>query len=126
MKYRVTMENVEELTKLQRNILKNIGCYVKCGGTLVYSTCTISPMENIGNVRWFLENFPEFELVDVWERLSMELAEKLREESAVERGESRDALMEKCLQLLPGVHACDGFFIAVFVKKVLRHASVRE
>jgi 16S rRNA C967 or C1407 C5-methylase (RsmB/RsmF family) len=74
-------------------------------------------------VRWFLENFPEFELVDVWERLSMELAEKLREESAgvdessVERGESRDALMEKCLQLLPGVHACDGFFIAVFVKK---------
>lgn len=126
LKYRVTMENVEELTKLQRNILKNIGCYVKCGGTLVYSTCTISPMENIGNVRWFLENFPEFELVDVWERLSMELAEKLREESAVERGESRDALMEKCLQLLPGVHACDGFFIAVFVKKVLRHASVRE
>lgn len=123
LKYRVTLKDVEELAKLQRNILKNIGCYVKCGGTLVYSTCTISPMENIGNVRWFLENFPEFELVDVWERLSMELAEKLREESAgvdessVERGESRDALMEKCLQLLPGVHACDGFFIAVFVKK---------
>lgn len=129
LKYRVTLEDVEELAKLQRNILKNIGCYVKYGGTLVYSTCTISQVENIGNVRWFLENFPEFELANVWERLPAELAGKLRGESAEvtasgllgrksnkPRGESRDALAEKCLQLLPGVHACDGFFIAVFRK----------
>ena len=36
---------------------------LKPGGTLVYSTCTITPEENEAQVTWFLENFSEFELV---------------------------------------------------------------
>lgn len=121
LKYRVTPENIGELAKLQKEILQNARAYVKQGGTLVYSTCTISPAENMENVRWFLQEYPEFVLEDVWERLPRDLTEKLRGEMARERrsdSSGNDELQDKCLQLLPGVHACDGFFIAIFERNV--------
>ena len=37
---------------------------LKTGGVLVYSTCTITPKENEEQVMWFLDKFPEFELVE--------------------------------------------------------------
>ena len=37
--------------------------YVKVGGTLLYSTCTMDKMENEDNVTWFLKQHPQFELV---------------------------------------------------------------
>ena len=37
--------------------------YVKPGGKLVYSTCTIHHDENEDNARWFEETYPEFRLV---------------------------------------------------------------
>ena len=51
------------LTGLQRQILKVVQAYVKQGGKLVYSTCTIHKKENEENVQWFLENYPEFACV---------------------------------------------------------------
>ena len=36
---------------------------LKAGGVLVYSTCTITPKENEEQVMWFLDKFPDFELV---------------------------------------------------------------
>lgn len=64
IKYRVTMEGMRELVTLQRNILNAISKYVKKGGTLLYSTCTINPDENENNVRWFLDNHSEYALVE--------------------------------------------------------------
>lgn len=62
IKYRIKKEDQESLRDLQREILSTVHRYVKPGGTLVYSTCTICQMENEDNVAWFLENHPEFSL----------------------------------------------------------------
>lgn len=60
IKYRVTLEDCRALCALQREILQTVQQYVKPQGQLLYSTCTISPMENEGNVRWFLQEHPGF------------------------------------------------------------------
>lgn len=102
LKYKMTEQTQEELVALQRDILSTVKSYVKPGGTLIYSTCTIHEAENMGNVDWFLADNKDFELVSVKE----DLCEELR--ASVER--------DGCLQLLPGVHKSDGFFIAKFKK----------
>ena len=63
IRYKMTAQKQENLVQLQREILDTVHTYVKKGGTLVYSTCTIHTNENEGNVSWFLEKYPEYELV---------------------------------------------------------------
>jgi len=58
-------EEVRKLPELQLGILKASAEYVKPGGTLVYSTCTISKQENEDVVKSFLEECCGFELVDM-------------------------------------------------------------
>ncbi len=102
IKYRMTKEQQKELAALQRQILSVVQKYVKPGGTLVYSTCTINPDENEENVGWFLQNY-DFEAVS----LDDCFPEILHSETTA----------KGYLQLLPGVHESDGFFIAKFKKK---------
>lgn len=102
LKYKMTEQTQMELVKLQREILSQVKAYVKPSGTLIYSTCTIHEAENMGNVDWFLSENKEFELVSVKEDLCAELRASVTREG--------------CLQLLPGVHKSDGFFIAKFKK----------
>ncbi len=54
----------ETLSLIQRSILKNAAAYVKKGGILVYSTCTVNRDENEENIKCFLENFKEFDLIE--------------------------------------------------------------
>ncbi len=61
--YSKGIENVEELSKLQYEILESASQILKENGELVYSTCTITSEENTGNVKKFLENNPDFEPV---------------------------------------------------------------
>lgn len=103
IKYKMTEQGQQDLAKLQKDILKVVHRYVKPGGTLIYSTCTINEEENIENVRWFLQNYPGFEQV------SME---------SVVCDALKGSVKEGCLQLLPGIHESDGFFISGFCKKV--------
>lgn len=58
IKYTKTVEDVRNLAAFQRTLLTTAAEYVKPGGILVYSTCTITREENEDNVRWFLDNFP--------------------------------------------------------------------
>ena len=60
LKSKMTLEMTKELAELQRKILSIVRNYVKTGGTLIYSTCTINTEENEDNARWFVENFSEF------------------------------------------------------------------
>lgn len=103
LKYKATKEGVNSLAKLQREMLKNVQAYVKDEGKLVYSTCTINPAENMDNVHWFLNEYPEFELIDIHGLLCEELQKDVKENG--------------CIQLLPGVHQSDGFFLACMKKR---------
>ena len=94
----MTREALASLAELQRKILSVVWRYVKPGGILVYSTCTIDRQENEENVAWFLERYP-FRPVDIEGRLGEEL--------------KSDTMKEGYIQLLPGVHPCDGFFLSV-------------
>lgn len=60
IKWRRTEEDVDELCRIQKEILKNAAAYVKPGGILVYSTCTILPEENRLQTDEFLENNSNF------------------------------------------------------------------
>lgn len=61
IKYHVTPESLTSIVALQKQIVTNSWQYIKPGGTLLYSTCTINPTENEQMVQWITENFP-FEL----------------------------------------------------------------
>lgn len=58
IKYHASLEGMESLVKLQKEIMKNAVAYVKEGGTLLYSTCTIHKKENEEMVQWICENYP--------------------------------------------------------------------
>lgn len=102
IKYQVTEEGLYGLAQLQREILTVVSRYVKPGGKLVYSTCTINRQENEEQAGWFLENFP-FRPVNIEGMLGAAIQE--------------ESMREGYLQLLPGRYPCDGFFIAAFQKE---------
>lgn len=104
LRYKTGEDQTRELAVLQRTILDTVWKYVKPGGTLIYSTCTINCEENEDNAEWFLQNHPEFFL----ENLKDSLPEGFRR-AVDDKG---------FVQLLPGVNDSDGFFIARFKRKV--------
>lgn len=102
IKYNCSIEGINNLRSIQREILTVAQQYVKPGGVLLFSTCTITPEENQENADWFAEKFPFS-----YESLTPYLPEALAGETA----------KDGYLQLLPGVHETDGFFIARFRKR---------
>ncbi len=102
IKYHMTREKQRKLAALQKEILKNACRYVKKGGKLIYSTCTINREENEENARWIAEN-----LLLTPRSLVGILPGKYCTETAG----------NGFVQLLPGVHGTDGFFIAAFVRE---------
>ena len=87
-------DTMKELPALQLQILKNQARYVRPGGVLIYSTCTLVRRENEGVVEKFLKTNPEFSL----EPLKL----------PAQFGENTTGM----LTLVPGEHDTDGFFIA--------------
>ena len=123
IKYHVSKEGIEELTALQRRIVDASAAYVRPGGTLLYSTCTIDKEENQAMVRHIAEDL-DFEPVSLEEMLPERLlSERRRLEEDMERAGKDPAmgLKEKerraCIQLLPGYMEADGFFLARFRRK---------
>ena len=99
IKYRASMEGLTSLQQLQRQILENSVRYLRSGGILIYSTCTINRAENEENAAWI-----EKELGLQPEDLSSFLPEGI------------PGICGNMLQLLPHVHGTDGFFISRFRK----------
>lgn len=114
IKYNASVKSLEEVAKLQWEIIKSSWDYVKKGGTLIYSTCTVNPAENQEMVKRIVSEFP-FETVDITERLPKPLTDETFGKESAERI-LKDA-RQGYIQLLPGECGTDGFFIARLKRK---------
>ena len=88
IKYNKTLEQLNSLVEMQKQILSTASHYVKNNGVLIYSTCTLNKSENQDVVMWFLEQNADYEL---------------------------DAT--PFMTLFPNTNQTDGFFIAKLIKK---------
>lgn len=102
IKWNRNKEDIDNLVSLQYEILNTAKNYVKDGGTLLYSTCTISRRENISIVEKFLQHNENFQLEQI-----NEIDEKYDVFNTFQKG---------FLQLYPHIHGTDGFFIAKMKK----------
>jgi len=105
----MTYARMQELLPVQAKILDQAGAFVKPGGTLIYSTCTISPNENDGQADRFLADHSEFE--------EYPFADILPERVTARNPSHLDTARHGRLQLLPDDDGCDGFYIARFRRK---------
>lgn len=88
-------EEIKDLPIIQKKILNNASKYVKLGGNLIYSTCTIHDEENINIVKEFLNINDNFELVPI-DEVNVDL----------------DNQDKGYIKIYPNIHGMDGFFIA--------------
>lgn len=105
IKMNIGVEEMNQLVELQRNILDNVKSYVKPGGLLIYSTCTVNKEENLYQVKRFLKKNQDFVL------------EPINEVLKVYSGQVKVELLEPfisegCLQLLTNEGISDGFLLA--------------
>ena len=102
LKWRQSVQSLQELTALQARILASAARCVAPGGRLVYATCSILTEENQAQAELFLANHPDFELVDAAPILAARTALQIE---------------GPYLSLRPDIHGTDGFFAAIFEKK---------
>lgn len=116
IKYNVSADKIEEIVKLQRQILDVAVRYVKPGGYIILSTCTLNPMENEENVSYLKAK--GFETADISPDLPQQLFEDYKSfDEAYYKKVTKDA-KEGFITLIPGVCECDGFFVAKLKKQV--------
>ncbi len=117
IKYNVTKQSLSDLAKLQWEIIKTAWDYVKPGGILMYSTCTVNQAENEDMINQICSELP-FEVVDFTDRLPEALKKSVVKEGEVNMCLPIEKQAEKgCIQLLPGEYGTDGFFIAKLRRK---------
>lgn len=98
IKWNKSREELKEIVKVQREIMENAWQYLKQGGTMVYSTCTLNKEENEQNIEWFLNKHKNCKL----EKVFIGNGDNLRYENGM-------------LTVLPNEYM-DGFFIAKLKK----------
>lgn len=99
-KWRINENSIYRMASLQSKMMEVAGDHVRDGGTVIYSTCSITFEENEGVIINFLKKHPEFELAEANPRL----------------GEPGLRGFEKNQRLYPFKHHCQGFFIAKITK----------
>ncbi|WP_456290411.1 16S rRNA (cytosine(967)-C(5))-methyltransferase RsmB [Paenibacillus sp. AK002] len=99
LKWGKSQEDIHEIAALQLRLLESVSTLLRPGGILVYSTCTIEPMENEGVVSAFLEGHSEFAIAEDGLGALSRLGE-----NSLSRGGG--------IQILPQHYHSDGFYIA--------------
>jgi len=97
LKWRRGERDIQRLSEFQVSILSNLSAYVKEGGVLIYSTCTVFHEENEGVAETFLGGHPEFQL----DQIEKGKSEKLR-----------PFLQNGYFKTFPPKDEMDGFFVA--------------
>jgi 16S rRNA (cytosine967-C5)-methyltransferase len=100
-KWRLTKRSISGMSKIQKEMIEQCAEYVKDGGFMVYSTCSITVEENEMVIEKFLKLHPEFKLVESKPRIGLPGL----------RG------LTKCQRLYPHIHECNGFFVAKLKKE---------
>jgi len=95
-----SMEAVAALPVVQKAVLRGAAAYVRPGGRLVYSTCTLNRAENEDVVLDFLEEYGDFTFAEI----------DLNIDGCLKTGGGM-------MQFLPHQMGCDGFFVAVMERK---------
>lgn len=99
IKWKRDSEDIKKLKPTQLGLLNNAKNFLKKGGVIVYSTCSIEPEENIEIIKQFLEQNPDFELVTEHPQIKKELIDK-----------------DGCISTFPNLHKMDGSFAAKLIK----------
>jgi 16S rRNA (cytosine967-C5)-methyltransferase len=108
IKWRLTPEDLIDLPARQLSILQSAMKHVAPAGRLVYSTCSLEREEDENVIEEALRGNPSFRLKDV--RFQMET---LRAEEELLVKDLSSLVHGSYLRTIPGVHACDGFFVAI-------------
>lgn len=101
LRWRKLPEMLEQLPILQEEILRGVAPLLMNGGTLVYSTCSLEPEENLQVINSFLQTEPTFRLDNIGPYLPPGLVLATAPEGYI--------------QLYPHLHGVDGFFLARMV-----------
>ena len=109
IKWQKEEKDIEEISKTQKQILQNCSQYLKKGGELVYSTCSILKEENEDIISEFLENNKNFEI----EKIDLSENNKIKNKEFFQRYQKDD----KYLQVYQNDYT-DGFFICKLTKNV--------
>jgi 16S rRNA (cytosine967-C5)-methyltransferase len=111
LKWRQSLQSVQEMAVLQTAILQSASRLLKVGGRLVYATCSLLPQENEEIAQAFSDANPSFEPLQVATVLD---GLKVADAASLCAGGPESG---QYLRLWPQRHATDGFFAAVWQKK---------
>ncbi|MBO4899824.1 MAG: 16S rRNA (cytosine(967)-C(5))-methyltransferase RsmB [Lachnospiraceae bacterium] len=100
IRYRITPDDIDSLVSVQRQIIDTAVRYVRPGGRLVYSTCTMNHAENDDQAAYIMVNYG-----------FSDITAKALAESAV--NSPKDSIRVPGLQILPDEWCSDGFYICV-------------
>ncbi len=111
LKWRQSLQAVQEMTAKQAAILASAARLLKSGGRLVYATCSVLPQENEAIAEAFSAAHPDFQPLDAGELLTQLKVQG--DDRLCQGGENG----QKYLRLWPHLHQTDGFFAAIWQKK---------
>ena len=99
-------QNVEKCWQLQREIVDDAWACLNPGGLLIYSTCTFNTKENEENIRYFLEQYDDMEVVPVDIKPEWHIT-----------GSLLDGFHEPVYRFIPGITRSEGLFMCVLRKR---------
>jgi 16S rRNA (cytosine967-C5)-methyltransferase len=117
IKWRLRPEDPERFAVYQTDILNAAMKHVKPGGRLVYSTCSLEWEENEQVIECSLGTEPSFAALDC-----RYLLEELKSAGELAWSNLDSLLSGKYVRTIPGVHPCDGFFVAIVERRSARAA----
>ncbi len=108
-------QNVEKCWQLQRDIVDDAWACLNAGGLLIYSTCTFNTKENEENIRYFLEQYDDMEVVPI----------NIQPEWNI-TGSLLEGFNEPVYRFIPGISRGEGLFMCVLRKNLPPTPSKRR